>query len=143
MRSQTEQHWSNLNILPIFTLLATDHGVELPVLDGNDEDSLLFAPCRSYNSFYPSDHGTVVIYGNHHFDFLKDINLHDKITINDQIGSQFNYYVEHVGIIDLNQTDINVIEADTLKLVTPWPFKKQIEDKSIRFVVTARKDERL
>jgi len=143
MKHKTKQHWSKSNMLPAFTLSVPDHNEEIVVLEGGDENSLLFGPYRSSDSYYPSNSGTVVIYGNHHLNFLKNINLNDKIILNDNAGSHYYYFVEDVGIIDINNNQIELRDTEELKLVTPWPFDRQDNNKPLRFIVTARKNETL
>jgi hypothetical protein len=58
------------------------------------------------------------------------------------MGSQYNYVVEGVGIIDLEEEQVEVVEeTEELKLLTTWPFGLVDEQNSLRFMVTAKKDE--
>ncbi len=142
MSKKNHRHWTKSSAIPAFTLSAPDHNEEFVVMEGGDLGSLSFGPYRSSESYYPSSSGTVVIHGNSHLNFLKDINLNDQIIINDNMGSQYNYVVEGVGIIDLEEEQVEVVEeTEELKLLTTWPFGLVDEQNSLRFMVTAKKDE--
>ncbi len=136
-----QQHWSRANVFPVFNLIAPQHNQEFVVLEGDGNDTLLFGPGRSSSSYLPSDCGTVVIHANHHFRFLQNIVLNDQIILNDQIGTEYQYCVLDVSIIDLDKTTIEVTDTDELKLVTPWPFDGFTKDSTLRYIVTARKYE--
>jgi len=83
----------------------------------------------------------VVIHAYRHFSFLQKIVLNDQIILNDQLGTEYQYCVLDVSIIDLNKQQIEIAEVDELKLVTPWPFDGATKDNSLRYIVTARKYE--
>lgn len=142
MREETQQkHWSSSNVFPVFRLTAPQHNQEFVVLEGDDDDALLFGPGRSSSSYLPGDCGTVVIHAHHHFVFLQNINLNDQVILNDQLGTEYQYCVLDVSIIDLDKTQIEVTDTDELKLVTPWPFDGFTKDNTLRYIVTARKYE--
>ena len=141
MKDMTKQHWSKSNMLPAFTLSAPDHNKEIAIMEGGDTNSLLFGPYRAPDSHYPWSLGTVIIHGQHHFNFLRSVNLNDKITLGDNMGSQYHYLVEDVGIIDLDIDEIGIANIGELKLVTNWPFDRLDDDNKLRYIVTARKDE--
>lgn len=142
MRKNVKQkHWSQSNVFPVFQLSAPAHNQEFVVLEGNAEDTLLFGPGRSPDSYLPGDCGTVVIHANHHFVFLQNINLNDQIILSDQMGMEYQYCVLDVSIIDIAKDSIEVTNTDELKLVTPWPFDGFTKDNTLNYVVTARKYE--
>jgi len=142
MREEMQQkHWSSSNVFPVFKLTAPQHNQEFVVLEGDGDDALLFGPGRSPASYLPGDCGTVVIHAYHHFIFLQNINLNDQIILNDQMGTEYQYCVLDVSIIDLDKTKINITDTDELKLVTPWPFDGFTKDNTLRYIVTARKYE--
>ena len=142
MREDTQtKHWSGSNVFPVFRLSAPQHNQEFVVLEGDGEDTLLFGPGRSPDSYLPGDCATVVIKANQHFTFLQNINLNDQIILNDQMGTEYQYCVLDVSIIDLDKTPIHIGQTDELKLLTPWPFDGYTKDNSLRYVVTARKYE--
>jgi len=142
MREEVKQkHWSESSVFPVFRLTAPRHNQEFIVLEGDTEDTLLFGPGRAPNSFLPGDLGTVVIHAYRHFSFLQNIVLNDQIILNDQLGTEYQYCVLDVSIIDLNKQQIEIAEVDELKLVTPWPFDGATKDNSLRYIVTARKYE--
>ena len=127
---------------PVFNLSAPQHNQEFVVLEGDDREALIFGPGRSIDGYLPSDCGTVVVYGNRHFDFLKNINLNDQLILSDQFGYEYQYCVLDVTIVDIDEDGISVSkEIDELKLVTPWPFDGHTRDSQLRYVVTARKYE--
>ncbi|MDG2395307.1 sortase [Candidatus Thioglobus sp.] len=142
MRKNVKQkHWSQSNVFPVFQLSAPAHNQEFVVLEGNAEDTLIFGPGRSPDSYLPGDCGTVVIHANHHFVFLQNINLNDQIILSDQMGMEYQYCVLDVSIIDIAKDSIEVTDIDELKLVTPWPFDGFTKDNTLNYVVTARKYE--
>ncbi len=142
MREEMQQkHWSSSNVFPVFRLTAPQHNQEFVVLEGDGDDALLFGPGRSSDSYLPGDCGTVVIHAYHHFIFLQNINLNDQIILNDQMGTEYQYCVLDVSIIDLDKTKIDITDTDELKLVTPWPFDGFTKDNTLRYIVTARKYE--
>ena len=142
MRKITKsRHWSSSNVFPVFNLSAPQHNQEFVVLEGNTQDTLLFGPGRSPNSYLPGDCGTVVISANHHFNFLQNINLNDQIVLNDQMGYECQYCVLDVSIIDTDKEEVSISDVDELKLVTPWPFAGYTKNSTLRFIVTARKYE--
>ena len=142
MREEIQQkHWSSSNVFPVFRLTAPQHNQEFVVLEGDGDDALLFGPGRSSDSYLPGDCGTVVIHAYHHFIFLQNINLNDQIILNDQMGTEYQYCVLDVSIIDLDKTKIDITDTDELKLVTPWPFDGFTKDNTLRYIVTARKYE--
>jgi hypothetical protein len=57
------------------------------------------------------------------------------------MGTEYQYCVLDVGIIDLDKTQIEISNIDELKLVTPWPFDGFTKDNTLRYIVTARKYE--
>ena len=83
----------------------------------------------------------MIIHAHHHFIFLQNINLNDQIILNDQMGTEYQYCVLDVSIIDLDKTKIEITNTDELKLVTPWPFDGFTKDNTLRYIVTARKYE--
>ncbi len=135
------KHWSQANVFPVFQLSVPAHNQEFVVLEGNSDDTLLFGPGRSPDSYLPGDCGTVVIHAYHHFIFLQNINLNDQVILSDQMGMEYQYCVLDVSIIDLSKNPIEVTTTDELKLVTPWPFDGFTKDNTLRYVVTARKYE--
>jgi sortase (surface protein transpeptidase) len=142
MRKNIKQkHWSQSNVFPVFQLSAPAHNQEFVVLEGNTEDTLLFGPGRSPDSYLPGDCGTVVIHAYHHFSFLQNINLNDQIILSDQMGMEYQYCILDVSIIDLAKDSIEVSDIDELKLVTSWPFDGFTKDNTLSYVVTARKYE--
>ena len=136
-----QKHWSQSSVRPVFQLSAPAHNQEFVVLEGDSDDTLLFGPGRSPDSYLPGDCGTVVIHAYHHFVFLQNINLNDQIILSDQIGMEYQYCVLDVSIIDLAKDAVEVTCTDELKLVTPWPFDGFTKDNTLRYVVTARKYE--
>ena len=136
-----QDFWSSIDLSPIFTLTSTHHNEKMIVLEGDSDNILKSGPGRSSSSHLPSECGTVVIHGNQHFGFLKDINLNDQIVIDDHMGAEYQYCVLDVSIIDLEMTAIKITDKDELKLITPWPFDGFTKDNTLRYVVTARKYE--
>ena len=127
---------------PVFNLSAPQHNQEFVVLEGDGREALIFGPGRSTDGYLPSDCKTVVIHGNRHFKFLKNINLNDQIVLSDQFGYEYQYCVLDVSIVDMEDDGVSVNDhLDELKLVTPWPFDGRTRDSQLRYVVTARKYE--
>lgn len=135
------KHWSQANVFPVFQLSAPAHNQEFVVLEGSSDDTLLFGPGRSPDSYLPGDCGTVVIHAHHHFIFLQNINLNDQVILSDQMGMEYQYCVLDVSIVDIDKEQIKISNTDELKLITPWPFDGYTKDNSLRFIVTARKYE--
>ncbi len=140
-KQRKEKHWSSSNVFPVFKLSAPQHNQEFVVLEGTSEDTLIFGPGRASQSYFPSDNGTVVIHGNRHFEFLQNINLNDQILLNDQLGTEYQYCVLDVRIIDIEKTEIKIRQTDELLLLTPWPFDGYTKDNTLRYVVSAIKYE--
>ncbi|MDC0920050.1 sortase [Candidatus Thioglobus sp.] len=137
-----QKHWSQSNVFPVFQLKVPMHDQEFVVLEGCDDDALLFGPGRSPDSYLPGDCSTVVIHAYHHFAFLQNINLNDQVILSDQMGMEYKYCVLDVNIIDLSKDKIEISSSiDELKLVTTWPFDGVTKDNTLRYIASARKYE--
>ncbi|MBT3276940.1 sortase [Candidatus Thioglobus sp.] len=136
-----QRHWSQSNVFPVFQINFPAQNQDFVVLEGHSNDTLLFGPGRSSDSYLPGDCSTVVIHANHHFTFLQNINLNDQVILSDQMGMEYQYCVLDVSIMDIDQEQIKVSNIDELKLVTPWPFDGFTKDNTLRYIVTARKYE--
>ena len=136
-----QRHWSQSNVFPVFKLSAPAHNQEFVVLEGDSDNTLIFGPGRSSDSYLPGDCGTVAIHAHHHFTFLKNINLNDQLILSDQMGMEYQYCVLDISIVDLSKDKIKISNIDELKLITPWPFDGFTKDNTLRYIVTARKYE--
>ncbi len=79
-------------------------GIKLPVLSEWNYDNLDIAPCRYSGSI---DDGLILAAHNYsgHFGKLKNLILDDEVYFIDINGRVYDFFVDHIEIIDGNQPD--------------------------------------
>ena len=113
------------------------------ILEGAQGNSLAFGPGHLQGSVLPGQTGVSIIGGHRdtHFRFLEHINKGQAISIDHKTGSS-NYRVSKVAIRDSDSDPLSFQgEEDQIVLITCYPFNNFEAGGSLRYVVTAERDE--
>ncbi len=139
-KGQVVKPWSWMDSHPVMRMRSKKHKKDLIVLNGDTGNVLAFAPGFNPKSYAPGE-GTTLISAHRdtHFEFLKDVVLGDEFelsTIND--ARKYRYSVDEVKIINTNDQKIDLYSQQSqLKLVTCYPFRSNIADTPLRYVISA------
>ncbi|MEM7353857.1 MAG: class GN sortase [Acidobacteriota bacterium] len=134
--------WSWADTWPVARLRAPRHEAEMIVLAGSSGAVLAFGPGHLDGSARPGEVGNTVIAGHRdtHFEFLRDLELGDAITLESASGSQSEYRIESLRIVDASDgSAIQPTARETLTLVTCYPFDALVPGGPLRYVVRASK----
>jgi len=133
--------WPWADTWPVARLTARSGDVDLIVLAGGSGRTLAFGPGHLGASAMPGEVGNTVIAGHRdtHFQFLKDVQAGEMLTLESGRGLEHSYEVISVEIVDSRKAGLS-LDADTamLSLVTCYPFDAIEAGGPLRYVVTAR-----
>ena len=133
--------WPWADTWPIARLTARAGDVDLIVLAGGSGRTLAFGPGHLGASVLPGEIGNAVIAGHRdtHFQFLKDVQAGEVLTLESSRGIEHSYEVIGVDIVDSEKGSL-VLDTDAamLSLVTCYPFDAIDAGGPLRYVVTAR-----
>ena len=133
--------WPWADTWPVARLTARSGDVDLIVLAGGSGRTLAFGPGHLGASAMPGEVGNTVIAGHRdtHFQFLKDVQAGEMLTLESGRGLEHSYEVISVEIVDSSKAGLS-LDADTamLSLVTCYPFDAIEAGGPLRYVVTAR-----
>jgi len=133
--------WPWADTWPVARLTARSGDVDLIVLAGGSGRTLAFGPGHLGASAMPGEVGNTVIAGHRdtHFQFLKDVQAGEVLTLESGRGLEHSYEVISVEIVDSRKAGLS-LDADTamLSLVTCYPFDAIEAGGPLRYVVTAR-----
>lgn len=93
-------------------------GLELPIIDTWDEDSLKIAPCRYSGSAYKDRFCICAHNYRSHFGKLDEIHIGDAIVFTDIDGNEFSYEVIDIETISATETKILQEREGSLFLFT-------------------------
>ena len=113
--------WSWADTWPVARLEAPGHCVERIVLAGASGAVLAFGPGHLDGSAAPGQPSNTVLAGHRdtHFEFLRDLEPGDELTLEDAAGVRRQYRVEGAWVVD--HGDVSVLEPtaeDRLTLAT-------------------------
>lgn len=132
--------WPWADTWPVAKLSLPERGDSMIVLAGVHGESLAFGPGQMMD--IKSSQGAVVIAGHRdtHFRPLKYLKTGSELRLQDQNGRWQDYQVQETRIVDSRSEFINTRElsADTLLLVTCYPFDSLNAGGPLRYVVEAR-----
>jgi len=132
--------WPWARTWPIARLKVPELGVDQIVLEGDQGNSLAFAPGRNVKTFYDKSAGLTMISAHRdtHFRFLKNISMGQYIHLQDETGEVKQYQVEDIQIVDSRQMGIRApLKGHWLTLVTCYPFDSLTNNGPLRYVVFA------
>jgi len=136
--------WPWADTWPIARLTAKAGDVNLIVLAGGSGRTLAFGPGHLGASVLPGEVGNAVIAGHRdtHFQFLKEVQTGDVLTLESGRGIEHSYEVVAVEIVNSEKGSL-VLDTDVamLSLVTCYPFDAIDSGGPLRYVVTARMTE--
>jgi len=133
--------WPWADTYPIAKLTFQRLNKEIVVLNGGDPTTLAFSAgaIAPFNQLNTSKAFVVAGHRDSHFSFLKDIIMHDVISLSDKNGHSQLYQVEAIDIVDASKGDLPVSAEDpSLVLITCYPFDGAGSDSNERYVITAR-----
>lgn len=134
--------WPWADMSPIARLKVARLGIDEIVLSGDSGRTLAFGPGWAPSSAVPGTSGLSVISAHRdtHFSFLRDLRVGDAIEIDNAQGSHA-LRVSAMRIADASRERIDTDDAaDTLLLVTCYPFDALSAGGPLRFVVAAIPD---
>jgi sortase A len=133
--------WPWADTWPVARITARAGEVDLIVLAGASGRTLAFGPGHMSASVLPGETGNSVIAGHRdtHFQFLKDVQRGELLTVESGTGSRYLYQVVGVDIVDSGKGSLTLdTETAMLSLVTCYPFDSRESGGPLRYVVTAR-----
>ena len=132
--------WPWADTWPVARLTARSGEVDLIVLAGGSGRTLAFGPGHLSASAMPGEVGNTVIAGHRdtHFQFLRDVEAGDRLTIESSEGIKHVYKVTGLDIVDSRKGRLLLdTDAAILSLVTCYPFDAVDAGGPLRYVVTA------
>ena len=137
------QPWPSFDGTSIMLLEIPNHNISQIVLKGNlSGQSLSFGPSFHEESFLPHERKVTIISAHRdtHFVYLKELQLGEKIRIQDQYKKWHTYIVDDFFIINVQEENITMENNDQhLLLVTCYPFDAIRSGTPYRYVVSAKK----
>ncbi len=133
--------WPWADTWPVARLTAKSGAVDLIVLSGGSGRTLAFGPAHLSASAMPGEIGNTVIAGHRdtHFQFLRSVELGDRLALETSDGRKHQYEVVAVDIVDSRKGVLRLDTDDTmLSLVTCYPFAARDAGGPLRYVVTAK-----
>jgi len=134
--------WPWADTWPVARLSARSGAVDLIVLSGGSGRTLAFGPGHLSASSLPGEPGNSVIAGHRdtHFNFLRNVELGELVTVETIDGRQHAYKVVGIDIVDSRRGSL-LLDTDEafLSLVTCYPFEAREAGGPLRYVVTAKK----
>ena len=137
---QANKPWPWADTFPVARLRVPSHEIDHIVLDGDQGNSLAFAPGLHPASEVSKLSGMIVISAHRdtHFNFLKDVQLGEVLELQNSEGEIAKYRVEDMQVVNANQSQLKSPDnSKWLALVTCYPFNTIQSDPSLRFVVMA------
>lgn len=137
---QVNRPWPWADTYPVARLRSLAHDVDLIVLDGEQGNSLAFAPGMSSSSVIDRHTGSVLISAHRdtHFHFLKDVQLGEVFELQDSAGQVVRYAVEDIEVVHTRHRLSLPGQERWLVLSTCYPFDSLDSDPALRYVVLAR-----
>ena len=136
------QPWPSFDGTSILLLEIPNHNISQIVLKGNlSGQSLAFGPSFDENSFLPHEQKVTIISAHRdtHFVYLKELQLGEKIRIQDQYKKWHTYIVDDFFIINVQEENITMENHDQhLLLVTCYPFDAVLSGTPLRYIVSAK-----
>ncbi len=132
--------WPWADVAPVARLEVPRLGVTRIVLAGDSGRALAFAPGWSESTARPGSVGLSVVSAHRdtHFRFVRDLVAGDRVVVDHARGSR-EYRIASMRIVDARVARIAVdADADSLLLVTCWPFDALDPRGPLRYVVEAR-----
>jgi len=136
------QPWPSFDGKPILLLEIPTHNISQIVLNSTSAQSLAFGPSWHEKSFLPHERKVTIISGHRdtHFVYLKELQLGEKIRIQDQYKKWHTYIIDDFFIMNVQEEKITMENNDQhLLLVTCYPFNAIRSDTPYRYVVSAKK----
>ncbi|MFS0655065.1 class D sortase [Bacillus sp. 179-C3.3 HS] len=98
---------------------------DLPIVEGTDADDLAKGVGHYKGSYYPDQHGQIVLSGHRDTVFRRtgELEIGDQLHITVPYG-EFRYEITHTKIVDQHDTSIITLqnEKEELVLTTCYPF---------------------
>lgn len=133
--------WPWADTWPVARLTAKSGAVDLIVLSGGSGRTLAFGPGHLSASAMPGEIGNTVIAGHRdtHFQFLRSVELGDRLALETSDGLKYQYEVVAVDIVDSRRGTLRLDTDDAmLSLVTCYPFAARDAGGPLRYVVSAK-----
>jgi sortase A len=138
--------WPWADMHPIARLRAPAQGRDLIVLEGASGQALAFGPAHIVGTALPGQAGSAAIVGHRdtHFRFLRDLRSGDALEIERLDGERLHYTVTGLRLVDTRVEQL-VLDADaeTLRLITCYPFDAVRPGGPLRFEVIAKPEQNL
>ncbi|MDP4547676.1 MAG: class GN sortase [Marinobacter sp.] len=136
---KTEQRpWPWADTWPVAKLELPELGVSMIVLEGGHGESLAFGPGRVFGG----ERGPLVLAGHRdtHFRHLQNIQPGFQLRVQNQNRQWRQYEVTDVSIVDsrTETIDTHQLAADSVLLITCYPFETLDARGPLRYVVQAR-----
>ena len=130
--------WWWADFSPIARLSWQSH--EVFVLSSTSGQALAFGPGHLPASSRPGTQGRVIIAGHNdsHFAFLEQLQSGDELSLENAHGTQKDYKITSIDIVDSSRNKLLNSGQDELLLVTCYPFRSLLPDTPLRLVVSAR-----
>jgi sortase A len=115
-------------------------GIEQYVMKDASGESLAFGPGHLPKSELPANFGHSMIAGHRdsHFDFIKNLELGDKIIVTNYLDKQITYLVKEAFEMDTrNESLILYPNNELLTLITCYPFNEITTGGPLRWIVEA------
>ncbi|RBW49156.1 class GN sortase [Marinobacter sp. F3R11] len=138
---QTESRpWPWADTWPVAKLSIPDLGDSMIVLAGTHGESLAFGPGQMMGSQDPQDAVIIAGHRDTHFRPLKYLEPGNELRLQSRDGRWQSYRVHETRIVDSRSEfiDPRQLSADTLLLVTCYPFDSMDPGGPLRYVVEAR-----
>jgi sortase A len=132
--------WPWADTRPIARLTVARRGVDLFVLEGASGRSLAFGPGHVSGTAAPGSGGNSVIVAHRdtHFAFLRVLDEHDEILVEDARSRIVRYRVREVAIVSRDDTRVlDPADSAQLTLITCYPFDAVRPGTPLRYVVIA------
>ncbi|VAW91496.1 LPXTG-site transpeptidase family protein [hydrothermal vent metagenome] len=132
--------WPWADTWPVARLRVPGLDIDQIVLAGDQASNLAFAPGQRVHSFFDKLSGITIISAHRdtHFKFLQDVQLGQRIELQNEFGVVQTYQIEDMQIIDSGEMGIRPPEqGQWLTLVTCYPFNTINNNGSLRYVVFA------
>ena len=132
--------WPWADTWPVARLRVPELDIDQIVLAGDQGNSLAFGPGQRTHSFVDKLSGLTMISAHRdtHFKFLQNVQLGQRIELQNEFGDVKTYQIEDMQIIDSGKMGIRAPEqGQWLTLVTCYPFNTINTSGSLRYVVFA------
>ncbi|HLT13623.1 MAG TPA: class GN sortase [Marinobacter sp.] len=137
-RQTTERPWPWADTWPVAKLDMPELGVSMIVLEGSHGESLAFGPGRVFGG----EGGPLVLAGHRdtHFRHLEKLQAGYHLHLQDQNRDWRRYEVTGTRVVDSRHESIDThrLPADSVLLITCYPFDSIDARGPLRYVVEAR-----